>query len=557
MITVRDLSWQYEPLVDGGKPVDSLKHVSFDIKSGSFVGVIGPTGAGKSTLCMALAGIIPNLADGTMTGLVEVNGMNTSRHSVSALSERIGYVQQDPEAQLFCASVEDEIAFPLENRGIAPDIIDKQIDVMLDLVGMTGYRKRVPASLSGGQMQRVAIAAALAAEPDVLILDEPTAALDPEGKQEVFDVLERIRQTRSMTVIMAEQDTEHIAYWADQVLFMVNGELVRNGDASLFVREKGLLESSGVQVADDPLPQVKAVQQGKKHKKDKKNQPERSKDVVISLDHVSYQYERGGNASKALDDVTFDIERGSFIGLIGRNGSGKTTLAKHLNGLIRPTQGTVTVDGLDASKHSVGEMAAHVGFVFQNPDHQIFCSTTKEEIAFGPTALGLDGATVFKRVDEMLTLFDLHRYEDVSPATLGYGERRAVALSSVLAMRGGQQQRVAIAGMLAMSPEILVLDEPTAGLDHRLAARFLGTIEKLNQRGVTIVMISHDMRAVYRYCTHVLELEDGKVVQYGPIDRSEAAQKQSRTIRKPRKSNGPVSATHVLLKVTKHEEGRH
>lgn len=541
MITVRDLSWQYEPLVDGGKPVDSLKHVSFDIKSGSFVGVIGPTGAGKSTLCMALAGIIPNLADGTMTGLVEVNGMNTSRHSVSALSERIGYVQQDPEAQLFCASVEDEIAFPLENRGIAPDIIDKQIDVMLDLVGMTGYRKRVPTSLSGGQMQRVAIAAALAAEPDVLILDEPTAALDPEGKQEVFDVLERIRQTRSMTVIMAEQDTEHIAYWADQVLFMVNGELVRNGDASLFVREKGLLESSGVQVADDPLPQVKAVQQGKKHKKDKKNQPERSKDVVISLDHVSYQYERGGNASKALDDVTFDIERGSFIGLIGRNGSGKTTLAKHLNGLIRPTQGTVTVDGLDTSKHSVGEMAAHVGFVFQNPDHQIFCSTTKEEIAFGPAALGLDGATVFKRVDEMLTLFDLHRYEDVSPATLGYGERRAVALSSVLAMR----------------TPILVLDEPTAGLDHRLAARFLGTIEKLNQRGVTIVMISHDMRAVYRYCTHVLELEDGKVVQYGPIDRSEAAQKQSRTIRKPRKSNGPVSATHVLLKVTKHEEGRH
>lgn len=541
MITVRDLSWQYEPLVDGGKPVDSLKHVSFDIKSGSFVGVIGPTGAGKSTLCMALAGIIPNLADGTMTGLVEVNGMNTSRHSVSALSERIGYVQQDPEAQLFCASVEDEIAFPLENRGIAPDIIDKQIDVMLDLVGMTGYRKRVPTSLSGGQMQRVAIAAALAAEPDVLILDEPTAALDPEGKQEVFDVLERIRQTRSMTVIMAEQDTEHIAYWADQVLFMVNGELVRNGDASLFVREKGLLESSGVQVADDPLPQVKAVQQGKKHKKDKKNQPERSKDVVISLDHVSYQYERGGNASKALDDVTFDIERGSFIGLIGRNGSGKTTLAKHLNGLIRPTQGTVTVDGLDASKHSVGEMAAHVGFVFQNPDHQIFCSTIKEEIAFGPTALGLDGATVFKRVDEMLTLFDLHRYEDVSPATLGYGERRAVALSSVLAMR----------------TPILVLDEPTAGLDYRLAARFLGTIEKLNQRGVTIVMISHDMRAVYRYCTHVLELEDGKVVQYGPIDRSEAAQKQSRIIRKPRKSNGSVSATHVLLKVTKHEEGRH
>ena len=137
MITVRDLGWKYAPLTDGSKPVESLKRVSFDIRSGSFVGIIGPTGAGKSTLCMALAGIIPNLADGTMSGVVEVNGMNTSRHSVSALSERVGYVQQDPEAQLFCSSVEDEIAFPLENRGVAPNIIDKQIDVMLDLVGMT------------------------------------------------------------------------------------------------------------------------------------------------------------------------------------------------------------------------------------------------------------------------------------------------------------------------------------------------------------------------------------------------------------------------------------
>ena len=547
MITVRDLSWRYAPLVDGGKPSDSLKHVSFDIKSGSFVGIIGPTGAGKSTLCMALAGILPNLADGTMTGLVEVNGMNTSRHSVSALSERIGYVQQDPESQLFCATVEDEIAFPLENRGIAPDIIDKQIDVMLDLVGMTGYRKRVPTSLSGGQMQRVAIAAALAAEPDVLILDEPTAALDPEGKQEVFDVLERIRQTRSMTVVMAEQDTEHIAYWADQVLFMVNGEVVRNSDASLFTREKGLLDSAGVQVVEGPLPVVRAVcSKGTKRQAKSKNAVKtgnqtKPEDMIISLDHVSYRYGRG-NETKALDDVSVGITRGSFVGLIGRNGSGKTTLAKHLNGLLKPTQGTVMVDGLDVSKRSVGEMAAHVGFVFQNPDHQIFCSTTKDEIAFGPTALGLDGVTVFKSVDEMMTLFDLHRYEDVSPATLGYGERRAVALSSVLAMR----------------TPILVLDEPTAGLDHRLAARFLGAVEKLNQRGVTIIMISHDMRAVYRYCTHVLELKDGKIVQYGPIDRSEEARRpQSQANHTPNKAKGPVSATHVLLKIDgQNKEGR-
>lgn len=183
MITVRDLGWKYAPLTDGGKPVESLKRVSFDIRSGSFVGIIGPTGAGKSTLCMALAGIIPNLADGTMSGVVEVNGMNTSRHSVSALSERVGYVQQDPEAQLFCSSVEDEIAFPLENRGVAPSIIDKQIDIMLDLVGMAGYRKHVPTSLSGGQMQRGPSPPRSRRNPMCLFLTNPPRPSTPKASR--------------------------------------------------------------------------------------------------------------------------------------------------------------------------------------------------------------------------------------------------------------------------------------------------------------------------------------------------------------------------------------
>jgi len=208
-------------------------------------------------------------------------------------------------------------------------------------------------------------------------------------------------------------------------------------------------------------------------------------------------------------------------------------LAKHLNGLLKPDRGTITVDGLDVAKHSVGEMAAHVGFVFQNPDHQIFCSSTREEISFGPTALGLDGGTVFRRVDEMMTLFDLHRYEEVSPATLGYGERRAVALASVLAMR----------------TPILVLDEPTAGLDHRLSQRFLGAIKRLNEQGTTIVMISHDMRAVYRYCSHVLQLQDGHVVQFGPIDKTGSAQHPQAD---QHERHEPITNTHGLRKISKH-----
>ena len=245
-----------------------------------------------------------------------------------------------------------------------------------------------------------------------------------------------------------------------------------------------------MQVSDGPSPVIKALPVRNDGK---------SKHTIISLDHVTHRYGQGGNASPALDDISLDIEQGAFVGLIGRNGSGKTTLAKHLNGLIQPTQGIVTVDGLDVSKHSVGEMAAHVGFVFQNPDHQIFCSSTKEEIAFGPTALGLDAATVFKRVDEMMTLFDLHRYEDVSPATLGYGERRAVALSSVIAMR----------------TPILVLDEPTTGLDPQTRRTLWDVVAGLRRdRNMTVFLTTHYMEEAAD-ADYVILLDSGRVVGEG------------------------------------------
>ena len=266
----------------------------------------------------------------------------------------------------------------------------------------------------------------------------------------------------------------------------------------------------------------------------------------IEFKNVTYTYEpeEQGEAkpSPALCDIDLTVERGEFVAVLGHNGSGKSTLAKLTNAILVPESGTVTVDGIDTSdEDKLIDIRRKVGMVFQNPDNQIVATIVEDDVAFGPENLGVAPEEIRKRVDGALKAVGMYEYRLREPHKLS----------------GGQKQRVAIAGIIAMQTGCIVLDEPTAGLDHRLAARFLGTIEKLNQRGVTIVMISHDMRAVYRYCTHVLELEDGKVVQYGPIDRSEAAQKQSRTIRKPRKSNGPVSATHVLLKVTKHEEGRH
>ena len=267
--------------------------------------------------------------------------------------------------------------------------------------------------------------------------------------------------------------------------------------------------------------------------------------IAVELHDIRFTYDSG--ATWALDGVNLTIRQGERVCLAGPNGSGKSTLSRIIAGLAAPDAGHVTLLGNnvfdDSGAHADAYRSARhgIGAVFQHPEDQIVTTVTEDDVAFGPENLAIAHDDIDMRIAMSLDAVDMSGQREADPTR----------------MSGGQQQRVAIAGMLAMNPEILVLDEPTAGLDHRLAARFLGTIEKLNQRGVTIVMISHDMRAVYRYCTHVLELEDGKVVQYGPIDRSEAAQKQSRTIRKPRKSNGPVSATHVLLKVTKHEEGRH
>ena len=266
--------------------------------------------------------------------------------------------------------------------------------------------------------------------------------------------------------------------------------------------------------------------------------------AIIEVRNLRKEYPVEDETVVALDRVNLSIPQGQICCIFGESGSGKSTLLNQLAGMEKPTRGGVRIGGVPVSKLDERELAAfrqkHLGFVFQS--YNLLPNLT----ALENVAMPLMFRGVPKEQRERAARGVLKR--------VGLGHRLSHYPRQ---MSGGQQQRVAIAGMLAMNPEILVLDEPTAGLDYRLAARFLGTIEKLNQRGVTIVMISHDMRAVYRYCTHVLELEDGKVVQYGPIDRSEAAQKQSRTIRKPRKSNGPVSATHVLLKVTKHEEGRH
>lgn len=509
VITVMNLGWQYAPLVQEGTSIPCLRNVNCYVPQGDMVGIIGPTGSGKTTFTKILTGVAPHLTAGTITGFVRIAGMNMKTTSVSNLSRQIGYVSQNPIAQLFCTTVEQEIAFTLENRGVPVDQMRERVNRMLNMLHIEGIRHRDPRTLSVGEAERVAIASVLVAEPEVLILDEVTAPLDTEGKNTLFNVLDTMRKEHPMTVIMVDQDTTSMARWADSIFLMVGGEIIRRTTPVIFTRERALLESVGVTPpdADDTAPLALAA-----------DQRAHIQDPVISLDHVTVNYrDADPDQPPALDDVSLQLERGAFIGVTGANGSGKSTLANLLNGVIKPNSGTVTVDGKTMGHKSVGRRSRFVGVVEQNPDQQIICGSVRDEIAYGPRKLHLSDSEVRARVEEMVALFDLYPLEDVDPKTLSYGEKRAVSLASVLAMK----------------TPVLVLDEPMAGLDRRLSSRLLGLLSRLNHDGVTVIMMSNDAQSIASYCTYLVRLDHGHVVDAGPILRQEPQPVQPTSIEEP------------------------
>jgi len=519
-----------------GEPVSVLRGIDLEVERGEFISIMGPTGVGKTTLCLALNGIVPQSLGGVFEGDVIVGGLNTKEHPVSRLASRVGVVFQDPESQFFNMTVEDEVAFGPESLGVAPSEIRERIDWALDAVRMSDFRDRSPFHLSGGQKQRVAIASILAMKPDVLVLDEPTSGLDPIGKFEVFRVIQALKRRERITIIMVEQEAEKIAEFSDRVVVMRGGQVAMVDAPRVVFGQVDLMHEIGLGV-----PQVSELaaclntrsgthytftlfgdayraltsqntsqgiacrvpvdrlRPGADDADDEQKSPAShsspSRSPIIQVRDLWYRY---AEDIVALRGVSLDIGDGDFVAVIGQNGSGKTTLVKHFNGLYRPTRGQVVVDGRDTKDVSVGELARTVGYVFQSPDYQIFCATTREEIGFGPRNLGLAGDELEARVEEALTYFGLTEYADSPPAVLGFGIRRKIGVAAVYAMR----------------PRIFVLDEPTAGLDWRGAMDLMRLIRAMNEMGHTIVLVTHDMRIVCRFAHRCLVLRDGQVLVY-------------------------------------------
>ena len=529
IIELRDVSFSY-----GQEAGRALDHMDLTIHEGEFVGVIGPSGAGKSTLAAVMSGAIPHHYTGELFGATLVDGNDTCDVTLTDISRIVGSVLQDIDAQMVASVVEDEMLFGLENYGVPHDQIEDRIAQALETVGISDLRDREIATLSGGQKQKVAIAAILALAPRVLVLDEPTAALDPVSSTLVFDTLRKVNEAAGITVVVIEQKVALLCKYCGRVLVLSEGKLALDGEPHEVFGHASELRRLGVDsprvariansllergaaksidrpclnvaeakaliadlVGDRPAPPAAAIlpespsapTRDSRHKPAARPHAEGAAPVVEVKD-VAFAYPNHGDSVTGLNMCVYP---GELVGVIGQNGAGKTTLTKLLNGLLHPKTGTVRIAGLNTSEVPTSAIAAHCATLFQNPDRQICKDTVLEEVAFGLTLHGTPQDEAERRAAEVIARFDLPA--DESPFSLSRGQRQMVALASVV----------------VLDPEVVLLDEPTSGLDYRECMTVMETVREMAERGCAVIMVCHDMEVVSDFAERVVVMTKGRI----------------------------------------------
>jgi energy-coupling factor transporter ATPase len=530
IIRIEKLQHSFQP--EGGSPVHALRGVDLTIAAGEYVAILGANGSGKSTLARHLNGLLlPSAGD------VWVKDWNSKeKHNLRDIRSTVGMVFQTPDNQIVATIVEEDVAFGPENLGVPRNEIIKRVTGSLEQVNMKAFRHRAPHMLSGGQKQRICIAGVLAMQPEVIVFDESTAMLDPLGRKEVLEIAHRLHKEQGRTII-AITHFMHEALQADRVIVMSQGQIVMEGTPRQIFRQAERLRELNLDVPQitqlahelhrqhanfpaDILTTdefVTAIERLGDWELAKAAQPTtrnsqfatRNSPALITVDSLVHYYMRGTPLEvKALYDIDMEIHRGEIVGILGHTGSGKSTVVQHFNGLLRPHEGKVQVMGQDLGdpKADVKKVRQQVGLVFQFPESQLFEQYVGDDIAFGPRNLKLGNLKLSKeeireRVRKAMTAVGLDFDE--------FKDRLTFRLS------GGQMRRVALAGVLALQPEVLVLDEPTAGLDPQGRKQLLQHILALHSAGTTLVMISHNMEELAEVCDRLYVLADGKTLLHG------------------------------------------
>ncbi|HUO04620.1 MAG TPA: energy-coupling factor transporter ATPase [Candidatus Binataceae bacterium] len=520
-VSVDDVAFTYH---EGSRP--ALSGVRFAQATGQMIGVMGASGAGKSTLAKCLNRIVPEFEGGEFRGAISIGGEPIGALRVCDVAPKVGMVFQDFEAQLFSTNVAHEVAFAMEQAGMERAAMVARIGPALLAVGLHGFEHRDPTSLSGGEKQRLAIASVLALRPSVIVLDEPTTDLDPEGKLEVFELIRKLRDD-GLSMIVVEHESEELRA-CDRIIVLRDGAIALDGPPRDVFANFEVLEECGVRppglgrvlrmLGIPAIPEsgehayseiVKAYPRLTTHSAAAApSSPaaaanNTAESPLVQVEQLSFSYPGGppGPAPKVLDAIDLRIDPGDFLAIVGQNGSGKTTLAKQIVGLLKPTAGRVMLNGKDRAALRPAETAREAAYVFQNPDNQIFAPTVADEVAFGPRNFGLDGDEIGRRSDEVLAAVGLSEQRDSDPFLLSKGER----------------QRLAVASMLALRPRLLILDEPTTGLDHREQLRMMELVGKLNAEGIAIVIITHTPWLVAEYARRVVLMRKGRKIFDGGV----------------------------------------
>jgi energy-coupling factor transport system ATP-binding protein len=469
LICVRRLNFTF-----AGRADRALRDINLDISAGEFVIVAGPSGCGKSTLSMALAGHIPHVVEGKMSGEVYLAGQDTRQLELCDIAEKVSLCQQDPEAQFCTLTVDDEVSFGPENLALPIDEVLRRRDDALAAIDGLPLKHRGTDALSGGEQQRVAIASMLAMNPEVLILDEPTSSLDPIAARQVWSAIEKLRAEKALAIVVVEHKLDQLLPLADRLIVMNGGEIVLDGPPhEVHPRYLDMLRQ---QVPWPTVPQPSAPAQD-------------GSAPAIQVRDLRFSYAQ----KEVLRGVSLDAGAGEFIGIVGANGSGKSTFLTCLAGLNRPATGEIQVRGMAVARTPVSALARQVGFVFQNPNHQLFADTVVDEMTFACRNFGIEaGRTAWQIMDE----YGLAGYARWHPLKLSHGEKRRLNLGSVL----------------PHDPGVILLDEPFIGQDLANTARILGELLRLKAAGKTILMISHDMDVVFRYCDRVVLFEGGRIL---------------------------------------------
>jgi len=505
----------------------TLKGVSLEIYPNTVNVLVGPGGSGKSTLCSLFNGEIPHLLGGKFEGTVLVDGKDTQEEPVKNLSQLVGHMLQDPETMFATLYVEDEIAFGPENLLLEPDEISRRTEKLLEDIQLSPFRQNLVWNLSGGQIQKLGLAVILAMKPAMIVLDEPTANLDPQATRAVHELVLKLREEGMTILLVTRELDDFIMQAADQLIVLESGKVMASGPVQVVLAEYGqdmlarlgiwlpetveiglkLRDALKLKLKSIPIGMPETLQILADHNLLRKRITNceteidlaevTSRKPLIHGENLQFSY---SNGFKALNDVSFEIYPGEMLAIVGRNGAGKSTLAKLMVGLQKPQDGELTLFDHPASYWKVEALAEHIALVFQNPEHQFLTDSAYDEIAYSLMSRGIiEPEKVRAQVEDWLDRLELGDFSKTHPFALSAGKKR----------------RLGVATMLVCQPEVLLVDEPTYGQDKEMTQTLMQVMESIRAQGVTVVMITHDMRLVQEFASRVLVMAEGKILYEG------------------------------------------